>query len=183
VSSRAIKDVDDGVGTWLADLVTGAGSSPSHIIVTGILGVVPGVGQVMDARDLVLGVIAVAKTPGAVGVWVELVITLIGCVPAVGDALKVGFKLMRKGVPFGRVLEAVSPKMRGNIEQFIRKIDWAALTAQCKTMFGKSIDAFVDGLDCWVIKAVAGRAEVAQITQELRAVGRTSAYASEDARP
>ena len=171
-SSRVIKDVDDGVGTWLADLVTGAGSSPSHIIVTGILGVVPGVGQVMDARDLVLGVIAVAKTPGAVGTWIELVITLVGCVPAVGDALKVGFKLMRKGVPFGRVLEAVSPKMRGNVEQFMRKIDWAALTTQCKALFGKSIDAFVDGLDFWVVKAVAGRTEVAQITQELRAVGR-----------
>lgn len=172
MSARAIKDVDDGVGTWLAGLVTGAGSSPSHIIVTGILGIVPGVGQAMDARDLVLGVIAVAKTPGAAAAWVDLVITLIGCVPAVGDTLKVGFKLMRKGVSFGRVLEAVSPKMRGNVEQFMRKIDWAALTAQCKTLFGKSIDAFVDGLDCWVVKAVAGRAEVAQITQELRALER-----------
>jgi hypothetical protein len=172
VSSRAIKDVDEGVGAWLADLVTGAGSSPSHIIVTGILGVVPGVGQVMDARDLVLGVIAVAKTPGAVGAWVDLVITLIGCIPAAGDALKVGFKLMQKGVPFGRVLEAVSPKMRGNVEQFMHKIDWTGLAAQCKTLFGKSIDAFVDGLDCWVVKAVAGRAEVAQITQELRALER-----------
>ena len=49
-------------------------------------------------------------------------ITLIGCVPAVGDSLKIGFKLMTKGHNFGRVLEAVSPALRGNIEKDMRKI-------------------------------------------------------------
>ena len=65
-AGRALRQADDGIGTWLVDLVTGAGSSPAHIIITGILGVVPGVGQAMDARDLILGIIAIAKTPAAI---------------------------------------------------------------------------------------------------------------------
>lgn len=172
VSRRAVQDVDKGIGTWLTDLVTGAGSSPSHIIVTGILGVIPGVGQAMDVRDLVLGIIAVAKSPAAIGGWVELVITLIGCIPAIGDAFKVGFKLIKEGHSFGRVLEAMSPKLRGNIEQRMRNVDWSMLAAQSKTIFAKSLDAFVDGLDTWVVKAVTGRAEVAQVVGELRALQR-----------
>jgi len=169
-AARAIRHVDDGIGNWLKDLVTGAGSSPSHIIITGILGVVPGVGQVMDARDIILAVITISKTPAAVGGWVELVITLIGCVPAVGDSLKVGFKLMTKGHNFGRVLEAVSPTLRGNVEKYMRKVDWAAMTQECKGLFGKTIAAFIDGLDSWVVKAIGGRKEVQMVIEELQAL-------------
>ena len=169
-AARAMRSVDDGIGTWLKDLVTGAGSSPSHIIITGVLGVIPGVGQVMDARDIILAVISIAKTPAAIGGWVELVITLIGCVPAVGDALKVGFKLMKQGHNFGRVLEAVSPTVRGNVEKYMRKIDWSSLTSECKSLFDKTIAAFIDGLDSWIIKAVAGRNEVKMVIDELKAV-------------
>lgn len=169
-AARAIRHVDDGIGNWLKDLVTGTGSSPSHIIITGILGVVPGVGQVMDARDIILAVITISKTPAAVGGWVELVITLIGCVPAVGDSLKVGFKLMTKGHNFGRVLEAVSPTLRGNVEKYMRKIDWSAMTQECKGLFGKTIAAFIDGLDSWVVKAIGGRKEVQMVIEELQAL-------------
>jgi hypothetical protein len=169
-AGRALRQADKGIGNWLMDLVTGAGSSPAHIIITGILGVVPGVGQAMDARDLILGIITISKTPAAIGGWVELVITLIGCVPAVGDALKVGFRLMKQGHNFGRVLEAVSPALRGNVEKFMRKIDWTMLSRESKGLFTKTISAFIDGLDSWVMKSVAGGPAVKQIVAELKAV-------------
>ncbi|WP_332877368.1 hypothetical protein [Massilia sp. S19_KUP03_FR1] len=171
-AARALRQADSGIGHWLSDLVTGAGSSPSHIIITGILGVVPGVGQAMDARDLVLGLIAIAKSPAAIGGWVELAITLIGCVPAVGDALKVGFKLMKQGHNFGRVLEAVSPALRGNVEKFMRKVDWTMLAAESKGLFTKTVMAFIEGLDSWVMKALAGGTTVKQLVAELKALQR-----------
>lgn len=167
-AAHAIRKADDSITTWLTDLVTGSGSSPSHIIITGVLGVVPGVGQAMDARDLIIGIIAISKSPAAIGGWVELAITLVGCVPAVGDALKVGFKLMKQGHSFGRVLEAVSPALRGNVEKFMRKIDWGILGRESKSLFNKVIEAIVDGIDNWVIKAVAGRSEVKLIIAELK---------------
>lgn len=169
-AAKALRQADNGIGNWLSGLVTGAGSSPSHIIITGILGVVPGIGQAMDARDLVIGIIAIARAPASVSAWVSLVITLIGCVPAVGDALKVGFKLMKQGHNFGRVLEAVSPTLRGNVERFMRKIDWKVLANESKGLFTKTISAFIDGLDSWVVKAVAGGSTVKQIIGELKAI-------------
>ena len=168
--TRAVRQADDGIGSWLVDLVSGAGSSPGHIIVTGILGVVPGVGQVMDVRDLILGIIVISKSPSGVGGWVDLAITLIGCVPAIGDALKVGFKLMKQGRNFGRVLEAVSPALRGNVEVFMRKIDWNMLIRESQGLLHKTMDAFIDGLDSWAVKALAGRSEVNAILAELRAL-------------
>jgi hypothetical protein len=167
-AARALREADGGIGTWLGDLVAGAGSSPSHIIVTGVLGVIPGVGQAMDARDLVLGMIQLAKSPKAAGAWIEIVITLIGCVPAIGDALKVGFKLMQQGHNFGRVLEAVSPKLHGNVEKFMRTIDWRMLAAESKGLFSKVLVAFIDGIDSWMIKALAGKAQVKQVIDELK---------------
>ena len=180
-AAHAIRKADDSITTWLTDLVTGSGSSPSHIIITGILGVVPGIGQAMDARDLIIGVIAISKSPAAVGAWVELAITLVGCVPAAGDALKVGFKLMKQGHNFGRVLEAVSPALRGNVEKFMRKIDWSMLTRESTGLFNKAIEAFIDGLDSWVVKAVAGRSEVRQIIGELRAMQKSAPKMIDDA--
>lgn len=171
-AARAIRHADDGIGKWLKDLVTGEGSSPAHIIVTGILGVVPGVGQAFDARDMILCIIQIARTPTAVFIWVELVITLIGCIPLVGDALKVGFKLMKQGHNFGRVLEGVSPKLRGNVEKFMRNIDWGMLTRETKELFDRAISAFSDGLDSWVVKSLAGRQQVTQIVDQLKAVQR-----------
>lgn len=171
-AAKAVKRADGGINNWLMDLVTGAGSSPSHIIITGILGVVPGLGQAMDARDLILGIIQISKSPAMVLGWVELVITLIGCVPGVGDGLKVGFKLLKQGHGFGRVMEAGSPMLRGNIEKFFRKIDWASLATQCKALFSKAIAAFIDGLDSWFVKAVADGKQVKMIVDQLKTIQR-----------
>jgi hypothetical protein len=180
-AAKAIHKADTSIGGWLGDLVTGAGSSPSHIIVTGVLGVVPGLGQAMDARDLIVGIIQIARTPAAIGGWVELVITLIGCVPAVGDALKVGFKLMKQGHNFGRVLEVASPKLRGNVERFMRTIDWGKLSSECKGLFSKLLAAFIDGLDSWIVRAMAGGPQVKMIIGELKSVQRAGPKMIDDA--
>ena len=166
-AARAIKVADNGISSWLGDLVTGAGSSPSHIIITGILGVVPGLGQAMDVRDLVLGVITVSNAPTETSGYVDLSISLVGCVPLAGDALKVGFKLMRQGKNFGRVLEAISPKLRGNIEKFMRNIHWASLASDCKQIYAKVLGAFIEGLDTWIARAVTGKGEVKLIIDQL----------------
>jgi len=169
-SAHPLRVADDGIGGWLGDLVTGAGSSPSHIIVTGILGVIPGVGQAMDARDLILGVIQISKSPAGAAGWLDLVITLIGCVPAAGDALKVGFKLMKKGHNFGRVLEAVSPAVRGNVEKFMRKIDWNMLIRESQSLLNNAIDTFIHGIDNWAVKAMAGGPQIRSVIGELLAI-------------
>jgi hypothetical protein len=82
----------------------------------------------------------------------------------------VGFMLMKQGHNFGGVLEAVSPALRGNVERYMRKINSGQLTSECKGLFDKTIAAFIDGLDSWLVKAIAGRNEVKMVIDELRAV-------------
>ena len=71
---------------------------------------------------------------------------------------------------FGRVLEAASPKLRGNIEKYMRNINWGTLAQECKSMFKKTLDVFIDGIDSWAVKWLAGGGQVKAIVGELRAV-------------
>ncbi|WP_231654710.1 hypothetical protein [Ralstonia solanacearum] len=93
----AVKAVDDDLSGWLKGLVTGEGSSPSQIIVSGVLSVIPGLGQAMDVRDIIVGVIVISKSPTSPSGWLNMSITLVGCVPALGDALKTSFRMIKSG--------------------------------------------------------------------------------------
>ncbi|WP_284614300.1 hypothetical protein [Aquabacterium humicola] len=164
----AVKAADDDVGTWLKGIVTGAGDSPSQIIVSGILGVVPGIGQAMDVRDIVLGVIAIAGAPGNPMAWLEMAITLVGCIPAAGDALKTTFRLLKRGDSLPRILDGLSPAIRGNVDRFFRDINWGQVASTVRGSFDKVIASFIDGLDSWVVKTVMGRGEVNLLIEQLK---------------
>ena len=106
VSQQQLKKADDDVGKWFMGLLDGSGTGPSQIIVTAVLGCVPVVGQLFDLRDLIRGIILVSANPANVMGWVDLVITLIGCIPGFGDAFKAGFKLAKNGANAERVFDA-----------------------------------------------------------------------------
>ncbi|NRF69455.1 hypothetical protein HLB44_20855 [Aquincola sp. S2] len=163
----AVKAADDSVGHWLKGIVTGEGNSPSQIIVSGILGVVPGLGQAMDLRDIVVGVITIASAPGNPMAWLDMAITLVGCIPAAGDALKTTFRLLKRGDSLPRILDGLSPAIRGNVERFFRDIDWGQVARTVKGTFDKVLGAFIDGLDSWVVKTMMGRGEVKLLIEQL----------------
>lgn len=164
----AVKAADDDLGAWLKGIVTGAGDSPSQVIVSGVLGVVPGVGQAMDVRDIVVGVIAIASAPGNPMAWLEIAITLIGCIPAAGDALKTVFRLLKRGDALPRVLDGLSPAIRGNVERFFRNVDWGAISSTVKGSFDSVMASFIKGLDSWIVKTVAGRGEVDLLITQIK---------------
>lgn len=164
----AVKATDDTLRDWLEGLVTGEGDAPSQIIVSGALSVIPGVGQAMDLRDIVRGVITLARAPGHSSAWLEMAVTLVGCVPVAGDALKTTFRLLRRGDAMPRILDALSPAVRGNVERYFREIDWALVGSTVKGSFDKVLGAFVDGLDSWLVKTVLGRGEVQLLIEQLK---------------
>lgn len=169
-----VRAADDTVGEWLTGLVTGEGNSPSQIIVAGILGVVPGIGQAMDLRDIVRDLIALTRAPGNPTAWLDMVITLVGCVPAVGDAIKTVFRLLRRGDALPRILDGLSPAIRGNVERFFRQMDWGQIRSTVKGSFDKTLGAFIDGLDTWVVRSVVGRQEVRLIVEQLQQLRKTA---------
>jgi hypothetical protein len=164
----AVKQADDDIGDWLMGLVSGQGSSPSQVIVSGILSVIPGLGQAMDLRDIVTGIIAISKSPASPMAWLDISITLIGCIPVMGDALKVSFRLLKSGKSMSRVLDAASPKLRGNLDQWFKQINWADISRSVKSSFDDVVKAFIDGLDSWIIKSVVGRKEVDFLIAQLK---------------
>lgn len=164
----AAKAADDNLSGWLKGLVTGEGSSPSQIIVSGILSVIPGLGQAMDLRDIVIGVITISKSPTSASGWLDMSITLVGCVPALGDALKTSFRMIKSGHALPRVLDAVSPALKGNIDKWFRTIHWGSLASSLKKNFDDVMGAFVGGLDGWLVKSVVGKKEVALLIEQIK---------------
>ncbi|MBT9610260.1 MAG: hypothetical protein WAP57_10320 [Aquabacterium commune] len=164
----AVKAADDDVANWLKGLVTGGGTSPSQIIVSGILSVIPGLGQAMDLRDIVTGVIAIAACPTSPMAWLDMAITLVGCVPVAGDSLKTGFRLLKSGHSLPRILDGMSPKVRGNVEKWFKEINWGQVSSAVKRSFDDVMAAFIDGLDSWAVKAVVGQGEVKLLISQMK---------------
>lgn len=164
----AVKAADDDVANWLKGLVTGGGTSPSQIIVSGILSVIPGLGQAMDLRDIVTGVISITACPTNPMAWLDMSITLVGCVPVAGDSLKTGFRLLKSGHSMPRILDGMSPKIRGNVEKWFKEIDWGQVSSVVKRSFDDVMAAFIDGLDSWAVKAVMGQGEVKLLISQMK---------------
>lgn len=166
-AKQALKQVDTGISGWMHDLISGKGDSPSQVIVTAILGVVPGVGQVMDARDIILSILSLTANPANPAAWLDLVINVLGCIPGVGDAFKAVFKLAKVGTPLARILDVLPAKMRGNVKKWLKEIDFAQLASQLKGLVDDIFGSFIDALDNWAVKAVAGRSDVKRYMQQL----------------
>lgn len=167
---QVIQQADEGVSRWLLGVVSGQGTSASQIIVSGVLSVVPGVGQAMDVRDLVLGVVALTANPTNPWAWADMAVTLVGLVPGFGDAFKVAFKFIRHGHPLGRVLDAVSPQLRGHVERWLRGADWDGLTRQITQQFHRVVDQFIEALDTWALRTLLGHEKVGQFLTQLKVV-------------
>lgn len=164
----AVKAADDDLSGWLKGLVTGEGSSPSQIIVSGVLSVIPGLGQAMDVRDIIVGVIVISKSPTSPSGWLDMSITLVGCVPALGDALKTSLRMIKSGHALPRVLDAVSPSLKGNLEHWFRTVDWGSIAGNLKRNFDDVMGAFIHGLDGWIAQTVIGKNEVALLIEQIK---------------
>lgn len=165
--SRQIRQADDTAGQWLLGLLDGKGNKPSHAIVTAVLGCVPVVGQLFDLRDLIRCLIALTTSPTSVGNWVELLVTLIGCIPGFGDAFKAAFKLARGGQNANRVFDAMRSYTRMNPRAALQNLDWGKLQREALQMLNNMLDNLISTLDRWLVKLVAGRQQANDLIKAL----------------
>lgn len=174
VSSRQIRKADETVGGWLLGLVDGTGNTPSQIIVTAVLGCVPVVGQLFDLRDLIRCVIALTVRGAGVWAWVDMVITIIGCIPGFGDAFKAGVKLARTGAKADRVFDAMRRYGRMDPEKALRQMDWGKVQREGIEMLNKMLDGIIGALDGWLVQLLAGRQQVRELIAALRRIKETA---------
>lgn len=165
--SRQVRQADETAGQWLLGLLDGKGNTPSHAIVTAVLGCVPVVGQLFDLRDLIRCIITLTASPTSISSWVELLITLIGCIPGFGDAFKAAFKLARSGQNANRVFDAMRTYTRVNPRAAIQSMDWSKVEREALQMLNSILDNLISALDGWLVKLVAGRNQANELIKGL----------------
>ncbi|NIX91784.1 hypothetical protein HCG45_03350 [Pseudomonas fulva] len=132
--------------TWVREVVEGRGQSVSQMVVTVVLGCIPGVGQALDAYNILRALHSLTRDSDNADNWIELVLCLIALVPLFGDALKNVFRMLRSGMPMGRILDSLPRDVRGNIEKWFRELDWASYTRQLVAKTNQILDGMIDVL-------------------------------------
>lgn len=166
-ATQAIASAENSTLRWLREVVDGNGASPAQMIVTTVLGCIPYVGQALDARNIIIGIIDLSEQPEEGELWLNLVLSLIALVPGFGDALKNVFKLLRQGKPMGRILDALPNSLRGNIERWFRDLNWVAYTRDLNSLLDGILAKLIGVLDGWVSRAVMGNNRVRQVVGQL----------------
>lgn len=171
-ATQAIRRTEGDLKKWLTEVIDGTGASPAQMIITVVLGCIPYVGQALDARNIIIGLMDVADEPDSTEKWIDLVLSLVALVPVFGDALKNVFKMLRLGKPLGRILDALPNQLRGNVEKWLRTLDWACYTCEITGLADTILAKLVNLLDGWVARAVMGKTRVRQIVGQLEHVQR-----------
>ena len=97
-------------------------NGPAAIFLDTALGLIPVVGQLIDGRDIVRGVVDVADAPDNFDGWFMLITALIGVVPGGGDALKRGLRCIKQGGNSADELFALLRRFgTGNPEELIKR--------------------------------------------------------------
>ena len=152
---------------WVEEVVEGKGTSLAQMMVSTVLGLIPFVGQAVDAYNILRGLYHLTRTPDSNEHWLDLVLSLIALVPGFGDALKNVCHMLRHGKAMGRILDSLPRHVRGDIETWFRTLDWARYTAEMV----QNLDAILQGLINMLSRSLSswalGRKGVQQLITQL----------------
>ncbi|MBF8767741.1 hypothetical protein ACF8GB_10530 [Pseudomonas sp. xss_4] len=154
--------------TWVREVVEGRGQSVSQMVVTVVLGCIPGVGQALDAYNILRALHSLTRDSDNADNWIELVLCLIALVPLFGDALKNVFRMLRSGVPMSRILDSLPRDVRGNIEKWFRELDWASYTRQLVAKTNQILDGMIDVLGTRSARWIMDKQGLNRLVTQLR---------------
>jgi hypothetical protein len=112
-------------GDWLWGVIAGnfddRPQSTSQIIVAGVISMVPGIDQVMDVRDVLGSLFKMSHASGRTeDNTIELAFTLIGLVPTVGSAGRMGLRLLFDGKSVARAVAHLNGAGYGNAQAWLK---------------------------------------------------------------
>jgi hypothetical protein len=156
IDPAELKHMSLEVGGWLWGTVKGCFNrkmTTSQIIVDAIIGVIPVVGDITAARDLIAVVIGMIREPERrkeVLEWVLLVVLLLALIPVAGGVLKGVGRLLTKGAKTaaesrGLLKEIILVLNRlgiGDAAKFIKELELLKYERQVVREFGNLMDRF-----------------------------------------
>jgi len=115
---------------WLESLkdeavsfVKGDNNAPWAILAETVIGCVPVLGQIVDARDIIKGLAEVASAPASPLAWFNLITALIGLIPGGGDAVKRSTRAIKSGaVHVDELLDMIRRLYKGDPEKLLREV-------------------------------------------------------------
>lgn len=167
-TAQVVRQTESDLMRWTREVLDGNGASPAQMLLTTVLGCIPYVGQALDARNIILALMALSEEPEESERWMDLALGMVALVPGFGDALKNVFKLLRMGKPLGRILDALPNSLRGNVEHWFRTLNWAQYTRDLTSLTDTLLAKLIGVLDGWVTRAVMGNGRVKQLVAQLQ---------------
>lgn len=156
-------------GSWLSSLkdesisfLKGDNTAPWAIFAETVIGCVPILGQIVDARDIIKGLVEVSGAPASPMAWFDLITALIGVIPGGGDLVKGCLRGIKKGTtPIEDMLAVLRKQYTGDVEKLLREtldiskirgkfnevLGNASLTKQFSPEVQKSISTIRNNLD------------------------------------
>ena len=121
-------------GDWLWGVIAGnfddKPQSTSQIVVAGVISMVPGIDQVMDVRDMLGSLFKMAPESGRTNDNVlELSFTLIGLVPTVGSAGRMGLRLLFDGKSLKSAMAHLNGANYGNARKWLQDFNVSSVRA------------------------------------------------------
>lgn len=115
---------------WLASVkeealsfFKGDNNAPWAILAETVIGCVPVLGQLVDARDIIKGLVEVAAAPASPLAWFNLITALIGLVPGGGDAAKRSMRAIKSGaVRPDELLDMIRRLYKGDPEKVLKDV-------------------------------------------------------------
>lgn len=158
---------------WVKGVLDGSGDSPAQVVVAVILGCIPYVGQGIDAGNAIVSIMKVAEDPNSKDAWFDLILNMVAFIPVVGDGAKIAFKQLKAKKGIGPILDAIpNQKLRGNVDQWFRTLNWASYTKQIEKQVNDIINGLISAFDSWLAKATMGRGRLNQLIAQLRQMQR-----------
>lgn len=101
----------------------GDNNAPWAILAETVIGLVPVLGQIVDARDIIKALIEVSAAPASPVAWFNLITALIGLVPGGGDVVKKSLRAIKhKTVPIDKLLDFIRQYYKGDPEKLLREM-------------------------------------------------------------
>jgi uncharacterized Zn-binding protein involved in type VI secretion len=137
-----------------------------QIALNTVITMIPVVDQVADVRDLVANLRALIwdKRYDDKWVWIAILLTLVGCVPVVGSAIKgvltTVVNYLKKGtkIPLKHLMEVLNKYHKGNAIQWLHQLvaDMPKYAARVKQELHKILNALREKMH-WMAENIPGR--------------------------
>ncbi|EOV0146029.1 PAAR-like domain-containing protein [Vibrio vulnificus] len=131
------------VGDFNKDPTTG------QIMLNTMLGVIPGIDQVLDARDITANILFLTEEENQnnADAWLDLALSGIGAVPTIGSVMKGVGKAVKHDKSRDDLFAMLREYGKGDVEKFILTLDWNAIKFEVLQIISETIFSFTQVLD------------------------------------